>query len=165
MNWDAVGAIAELVGAAGVIATLGYLAVQVRQNTISTRTSSYQAVVEAISDWSRAVGLTPGAAVLYTKGGQDLESLSSEERAQYNFIQTSLYRNFENIFYQHEQGAIDDVVWEGWSVRIRNNFALVGTRAWWAIARLVYSAPFRRFFEENPIERESAQLLRPDSDA
>ncbi len=33
MNWEALGAIAELVGAVGVIATLGYLAIQIRQNT------------------------------------------------------------------------------------------------------------------------------------
>ena len=33
MNWEAVGAISEVVGAIGVIATLAYLAVQIRQNS------------------------------------------------------------------------------------------------------------------------------------
>ena len=33
MNWEAIGAIGEVVGAFGVIATLGYLAFQIRQNT------------------------------------------------------------------------------------------------------------------------------------
>ncbi len=32
MNWDAVGAIAELLGAVGVIGSLVYLATQVRQS-------------------------------------------------------------------------------------------------------------------------------------
>ena len=32
MNWEALGAIGELLGAIGVIATLGYLAFQIRQN-------------------------------------------------------------------------------------------------------------------------------------
>jgi len=32
MNWEAVAAIGEVVGALGVIASLGYLAVQIRQN-------------------------------------------------------------------------------------------------------------------------------------
>ena len=32
MNWEAIGAIGELLGAIGVIATLGYLAFQIRQN-------------------------------------------------------------------------------------------------------------------------------------
>ena len=33
MNWDAVGAIGEIVGALAVVITLVYLAIQVRQNT------------------------------------------------------------------------------------------------------------------------------------
>ena len=34
MNWDAIGAIGEILGAIVVIATLGYVAVQIRQNGI-----------------------------------------------------------------------------------------------------------------------------------
>ena len=33
MNWEALGAIGEIVGAIAVVLTLGYLAVQMRQNT------------------------------------------------------------------------------------------------------------------------------------
>lgn len=37
MNWDAISTIAEIVGATGVIASLVYLAIQIRQNTLVTR--------------------------------------------------------------------------------------------------------------------------------
>ena len=33
MNWEAIGAVGEVLGAIGVIATLVYLAVQIRQNS------------------------------------------------------------------------------------------------------------------------------------
>ena len=33
MNWDAIGAVGEIVGALAVVVTLAYLAVQIRQNT------------------------------------------------------------------------------------------------------------------------------------
>ena len=33
MNWESIGAIGEVLGAIGVIATLLYLSVQIRQNT------------------------------------------------------------------------------------------------------------------------------------
>ena len=39
MEWDAVGAIAELMGAIAVLVTVGYLAVQIRQNTLSSESS------------------------------------------------------------------------------------------------------------------------------
>ena len=41
MNWDAIGAIAELLGAVGVIASLVYLASQMGQNARAARASSY----------------------------------------------------------------------------------------------------------------------------
>ena len=37
MNWEAIGAIGEVLGAIGVIVTLAYLAVQIRQNTRDIR--------------------------------------------------------------------------------------------------------------------------------
>jgi len=37
MNWIAIATIAEIIGAAGVIASLIYLAVQIRQSTKVTR--------------------------------------------------------------------------------------------------------------------------------
>ncbi|MFT4562959.1 MAG: hypothetical protein ACI9BW_002710 [Gammaproteobacteria bacterium] len=45
MNWDALGAISELVGALAVVATLVYLAIQIRQNTkqIEENTSTVRA--------------------------------------------------------------------------------------------------------------------------
>ncbi len=39
MEWDAVGAIAELMGAIAVLVTVGYLAVQIRQNTLTSESS------------------------------------------------------------------------------------------------------------------------------
>ena len=36
VNWDAVGAIGEIVGALAVVATLIYLSIQLRQNTRSS---------------------------------------------------------------------------------------------------------------------------------
>ena len=54
MNWDAIGAIAELLGAVGVIASLVYLAGQIRhsreqmsQNTQALRTASYQQLFQS----------------------------------------------------------------------------------------------------------------------
>ena len=48
MNWEALGAIGEIVGAVAVIATLGYLAVQIRQNTRSVRAATLQSVLARV---------------------------------------------------------------------------------------------------------------------
>jgi hypothetical protein len=52
MTWEAIGAIGEAAGAAGVIATLIYVAVQIRQNTRSVEAATYQSVAESLADSS-----------------------------------------------------------------------------------------------------------------
>jgi type III secretory pathway lipoprotein EscJ len=42
MNWEAIGAIGEWVGAVAVLATLIYLAVQIKQNTRQLKSNSLQ---------------------------------------------------------------------------------------------------------------------------
>jgi hypothetical protein len=42
MNWDAIGAIGEIVGAIAVLATLIYLAIQIRQNSAIQRAQTHQ---------------------------------------------------------------------------------------------------------------------------
>ncbi|MAT83331.1 MAG: hypothetical protein CMD39_03480, partial [Gammaproteobacteria bacterium] len=52
MNWDAVGALAEL-AAAGVVLTLVYLSVQIRQNTRSMDESRRLAIAQTFQERSR----------------------------------------------------------------------------------------------------------------
>ena len=49
MNWEAIGAIAESLGAIGVIATLAYLAQQIRHNTSMGRSAAATATSQATS--------------------------------------------------------------------------------------------------------------------
>jgi len=49
MNWDALGAISETIGAIAVIVTLAYLAVQIRQNTRATQTASHHAITDSLN--------------------------------------------------------------------------------------------------------------------
>ena len=50
MNWEAIGAIGEIVGAAAVFLTLIYLALQIRQNTSSVRLAAVDAAITHVSN-------------------------------------------------------------------------------------------------------------------
>ncbi len=54
MNWDAIGAIAELAGAIGVVVSLAYLATQIRHNTRAGH-YAHQEVCRIVSTCSRNV--------------------------------------------------------------------------------------------------------------
>ena len=53
MNWEAIGAVGELVGAAGIIVTLLYLSFQVRQNS----KLSMAATRTALADGAQRLGM------------------------------------------------------------------------------------------------------------
>ena len=47
MNWDAVGALAELLGAVATVAMLAYLAVQIRQASATARAQIRQSIADS----------------------------------------------------------------------------------------------------------------------
>jgi hypothetical protein len=49
MNWDAIGAVSDLVGSVGVIVSLIYLGAQIRQNTRSVQAGTFQSVTEGLA--------------------------------------------------------------------------------------------------------------------
>ncbi len=87
MNWDAIGAVAEALGAAGVIASLLYLAIQVRA---STRASAVEAKLQStrlLSETMDVVLHSPELAAIHSRGLADLESLSKEEYYRFSILQ------------------------------------------------------------------------------
>lgn len=50
MNWDAIGTIAELLGAVGVIVTLVFIALQLRQQIIRSNSEAYYSAVSLMID-------------------------------------------------------------------------------------------------------------------
>ena len=80
MNWEAIGAVGEILGAASVVATLFYVAVQVRHATSVARSAARQAISQMNVD-SWAASLDPQ--VLSRAANKEIagEEMTAEERA------------------------------------------------------------------------------------
>jgi hypothetical protein len=88
MNWDAIGAVAELTGALGVILSLVYLAFQIRlnskqieQNSNFVESTLYQSVGNAMLSWHTIIAQDQDVAKIWQKIRTGKE-LTKEERAQ-----------------------------------------------------------------------------------
>jgi hypothetical protein len=81
MNWDALGAIAELVGAIGVVASLFYVASQIRRNSSALEAATNQAV----SDSTQQRLLAPAQSPLSPWRSQTLEATTTDSRLQNGF--------------------------------------------------------------------------------
>ncbi len=134
MNWDALGAIAELLGAIAVFLTLAYLTVQVRQNSraleLQNKFSAAQ-IMQARTDTLTQVIATSTTAENFTAlqkitqitGPESLANISSEERTRLTQL-LNMYRGmFENIIEQYKMGFLTEEFYEGSPAKNLANFA------------------------------------------
>ena len=148
MNWEAIGAIGEVFGAAGVIITLAYLAVQMRQNTRSVQRSTYQELVASSVQNSVAFANDEGLAELWAKGALDYSSLSRPEQLRFGSYAYGVLRSYENLFYQFEQGALEAELWQGFHNMLARDLKAPGLAEWWNSQRNVFNSKFQQHVEE-----------------
>ena len=106
MNWEAIGAIGELVGATGVIATLGYLAVQIRQNSHAVKSATAQSLIAAINENLQTGVASPQAAKMIVLGQTDFQALSDDEKMQFVLFLLSWFRIMDQAYQHHLLGYI-----------------------------------------------------------
>ena len=122
MNWDALGAIAELLGAIAVLLTLVYLAIQLRQNNAFAQAQAMQARTDTQINMISFVMSNPkylDAIVALTKsvGGSDVEEISQEERGRATIALSVMRTTLENTFEQYKKGLIGRDFYEGVTVQ------------------------------------------------
>ncbi len=86
MNWDAIGAIGEILGAIAVLGTLIYVAAQIRQNTASVTTATYESLVSGVTDINLVVVGNPEVASILARGAVDPHSLDADEALRYSYL-------------------------------------------------------------------------------
>jgi hypothetical protein len=131
LNWDALGAIAESVGAIGVIATLLYLAAQIRANTRSVRASTYQETERGGREVNLALAQDAELSRIWSSGLLDFDTLAHEEKLRFAYVATLYLREFQNAKYQCEQGTLDKISLDQWRQQLRVICALPGFATWW----------------------------------
>ena len=126
MNWDAIGAIGEILGAIAVFMTLVYLAVQIRQNTASVTTATYDSVMAGITDINLVVARDPEVASIVARGFLVPDSLNAFEAYRFQFILRSWANQWLKMLRLYERGALSPPEWERLAQEAAQTFALPG---------------------------------------
>ena len=136
--FDALGNLGDFVGGIGVVITLAYLAVQVRQNTRALRTSSRQDVVESYRAINRLL-LDPVVARTFSEGLSSFPNLSFAERSTFAALMNEHTLFFQGAFALYESGQLEDETYHAYREWIATIMAAPGGAAWWETARAVYA--------------------------
>lgn len=150
----------SIVGTIAVTVTVFYLAVQVRASTKATYSQTYQTAVAALGDMAAIVGESKEKSKLYADGMADPDKLDPDEYLQFAYLGISLFRKYENAYFQYRSGMIDDEFWDGHRDNLLWFFHRPGTQRWWKERRLGFSKSFREYLESTTVGDMTAQEER-----
>ncbi len=147
LNWDAIGAIAEMFGAAGVIPSLIYLASQVRQSTRQSFAASYQSRAESSGHIFGELSMSNGLPEIFLKArslglpgdSAKLCELTPIEVAKLRSYYTAVANHTDNMYFQFEQGLIPTDYYEEVFIPAMTNFV-----RWWQLLGLLDQGIFKR---------------------
>ena len=105
MNWEAIGAIGETLGATGVIVTLLYLTTQLRQNTRVLRAASVDSSTKIANDGRASLYADPELTAIYDKGLAGVESLTDIERIRFRLVMANALNSSWNAYAQSQLGG------------------------------------------------------------
>jgi hypothetical protein len=135
MNWSAIGAVGEALGAIAVLVSLIYLARQIHQNTQMMRSTVRQQLAAASQEAVFRVAEYADI-VAKTVVGDDLTPVESIRA---RLLLRATFRGWENYAYQYEQGLLDPSEWRGLRETMRSMTAFPFVREEWLSTRHEYS--------------------------
>ena len=134
MNWEALGAIGQMASAVIVLASVVYLAMQIRQNTKQTRLGAIQAVNASNDSAFDPIYLAENTQI-FTKGQNSFSDLTAHEKNVFDMLMMRLAASFDATTYQHLQGSYDTELYESQLKFFATFFATPGGRDWLEIRK------------------------------
>lgn len=149
MDWNALSAIADVLAAISIILTVVYLAIQIRKNTHATHSQTYQLATSALAEMAGIIGSSKELARIFRVGMINPDKLDEDEFAQFGYLGISLFRRFENVFFQYQSRMIDEDFWTGHRDNILWSFHRPGMQVWWKDRKFACSKSFREFLDSS----------------
>lgn len=154
MDWEAVGASAELIGAVAIFVSLVYLGVQIRQNTEmisrnmeATRLAAFERNVESGNRSRELMLLHPDLGELFLKGCKGLDALDGKERFRFTLLLRNLFSSIQGAYLRQLTLSHDPEEFAGSARIIDELVANPGVRQYIERSSLDWRPEFRAMVE------------------
>ena len=152
MNWDAVGAIGEIIGAGAVVASLVYLAFQIKTQNREARLSATHEISVGFRDAVRPM-MSEDMSTIFVKANTDYDSLTDIEAQRLLMGMGQLFRTWEEAFIQHQEGRLDERSWEAILKYYSMILGAPATRKGWTLRKDYLDDQFVAFVDSQPLEK------------
>lgn len=148
MNWDAVGAIANLVAAAGVIASLIHLGIQIRQNTRMARARAFQEIFAGFTAQNLDM-FGPDNIDVVISGMRDFTTLCGSDKLRFDHLMMGYFNTLEATIFSKTALLLGDETLENWAYALRTRFLpYSGVRDWWTEAKPIFALETRTWVDK-----------------
>ena len=147
MSLETINSIAQIVAAIGVIASLFYLGVQIRQNTRSQKSIVVDSLTRSLIALLGPQAGDPDQLRAFAAAAEDWHGASEAVRVRCVSIFFTTFKLFENAWFQQRQGTLDKQQWEGWDAYIRMYYHRPGVKTWWSLRKMAFAPGFRDYLE------------------
>ena len=164
MNWEAIGAIGEIVGAISVLVTLIFLILQIQQNTIALQQQSSRESTSSLQQIS-ATMMNPEVAATISPAYAEAEAeLTIPQTVQLEHHMMSYLLVLQQDFLDWRKGIHPNDIWESRIPLIDAIFIAQRAREWWENIGYKYFTPeFKNLVDEclTKEARDRGQYFKP----
>jgi len=144
MTLEQVFFVSQSIAAAAVVASILYLAREVRQSERVQRATMQQGRADRASNASLTIA-SAELARIWQKALSPQPDLNREEFAQWALICRAAFLSGEDSYLQHKAGLLDEAAWSSYVAGVRFYMASPGMRAMWKVSSKQFGADFRDF--------------------
>jgi hypothetical protein len=131
MTIQDLGSIGELVAALATIATLGYLALQIRQNSESVRMEAEIGLSQQVVDWHARVTADPELIRIWDQAAIDSESMNADDVARLRWLCAEIFVVYEGQYEFYKKGYIAEETWKPKMDSLRGCLKNPVISEWW----------------------------------
>jgi len=158
VSLETLSAIAQLVAAIGVIASLFYLAAQIRQNTKSQRAVAVDSLTGSLIAMLGPQANDASLTRALSAAVEDWYGATEDDRSRAVACLFAVFKLAENAWFQQRQGTLEREQWQGWDRYIRAYYHRPGVQVWWSLRRGMFAAGFRDYLESTEPIAEAVPL-------
>jgi len=136
----------QSIAAVAVVASILYLAREVRQSERVQRANMQQGRADRASKASLTIA-SAELARIWEKGLSSNPDLSQDEFAQWALLCRAAFLSGEDSYLQHKAGMLDEMAWNSYVAGAQFYMACPGMRAMWKVSSGQFGADYREFVD------------------
>ena len=172
MNWEAISAVSEVVGAVAVVASLVFVGVQLRSNTKALKLTFTDSSVHQFKESVIRLAESEQLSEILLRGVPDPDAIDGQDSYRFTLLIQAYILQYSNFYLHYKAGSLDRQTFESLDSQMRNFCNAPGLKAYWKRSGNNYPEEFREYMNKEVLGNfdpdwalTGAQLKNPPNKA